>query len=578
MPRPSLTGGRKLHPSSNGRKHAAAWTPEKRAVASRVGLKGGAVLHQRKLDRRTATLGDVVKLVATTALPPPTPPPDPPPSSGPTEATRYEVPQGIPVAAGILGDEQIQRAAEAYARYLYNPTAYVEEIILARQLDISVEPHQADLLDALARYDRVAVKAGNGMGKDTTTAWAIEWYLLTHPMAKVPCTSGVFRQVYSMLWSEVQKWSKRSLAAQYLRPLSTRVEVVGYEKEWFAEGFTAQQESEAEGYHAPHLLYCITEAKAVEDQIWRAVFKACTGEGNKIFAQSVPGPKLGNFHKVFTELRKTWKCFSYPAAVKVTRADTGVEEYFPTSRLISKNSVDEKLAYGEDGPLFQAGVLANFISQSDESVIPLDWIELAQQRWVVRKEKDLWGPFIGVGCDVARSGTDRTVLATRFGSAIKELSRFSSQDTMQTAGRVMRVLQHNQGGTAVVDVIGLGAGVVDRLRELKAKVIAFNSSERTPLSDRSGELSFLNMRAFAWWTMRDLLDPRNNADICLPPDDFLTADLVTPRWKVTSSGSIQIEGKDEIKKRLGRSTDDADAVVMAFAGFAFRREANIRWL
>ena len=91
-------------------------------------------------------------------------------------------------------------------------------------------------------------------------------------------------------------------------------------------------------------------------------------------------------------------------------------------------------------------------------------------------------------------------------------------------------------------------------------VLPFNASEKTSKRDRSGELGFTNKRSAAWWGMRELLE---DGLIALPPDDNLTGDLTAPKWRVMSGGRIQVESKDDIKKRLGRSPDDGDAVVMA---------------
>jgi hypothetical protein len=116
---------------------------------------------------------------------------------------------------------------------------------------------------------------------------------------------------------------------------------------------------------------------------------------------------------------------------------------------------------------------------------------------------------------------------------------------------------------AVVDVIGVGGGVVDQLREQGRLVAAFNASESTTSTDRSGELGFINVRSAAWWRLRELLDPSHGATLALPDVATLTGDLTAPHWKVTSNGRIQVEGKDDIRKRLGRSTDEGDAVVQA---------------
>ena len=134
---------------------------------------------------------------------------------------------------------------------------------------------------------------------------------------------------------------------------------------------------------------------------------------------------------------------------------------------------------------------------------------------------------------------------------------------METAGNVRGVVRAF-GLAPTIDTDGLGAGVTDRLREDGIDVIAFHAGSRSEQTDRSGELGFANIKAEAWWNLRQLLDPTYSADIELPPDDQLLGDLTAPKWKVLSNGRIQNESKDEIKKRLGRSTDKGDVVVMTF--------------
>jgi hypothetical protein len=121
---------------------------------------------------------------------------------------------------------------------------------------------------------------------------------------------------------------------------------------------------------------------------------------------------------------------------------------------------------------------------------------------------------------------------------------------------------------AIVDVIGVGAGVVDRLREEGYEVIAFNSAAKTDMMDAHGEFGFPNVRSAAWWNMRELLDPANPGNpIALPDDDQLISDLVAPRWRVLSGAKIQVEPKEDTKKRLRRSPDTADSVIMSFFYF-----------
>jgi hypothetical protein len=125
-------------------------------------------------------------------------------------------------------------------------------------------------------------------------------------------------------------------------------------------------------------------------------------------------------------------------------------------------------------------------------------------------------------------------------------------------------MDKHQSTFAVVDVVGVGAGVVDRLREEQHEVISFNSASRTTMTDHSGEFTFPNQRSAAWWSLREMLDPSDPAtDICIPDDEILIAELTAPRWKVGAGAKIYVEAKDDTKKRLRRSPDSADSVVMS---------------
>lgn len=134
---------------------------------------------------------------------------------------------------------------------------------------------------------------------------------------------------------------------------------------------------------------------------------------------------------------------------------------------------------------------------------------------------------------------------------------------METTGRVIAAC-HQEDAVPIVDVLNMGAGVVDRLRELGHKVVAFNAAAGTEKRDSTDEFGFVNCRAAAWWRMRELLHPDSLAKIALPPDDLLIGDLTAPTSKVMSGGNIQVESKEDIEKRLGRSTDTGDAVIQAY--------------
>lgn len=234
----------------------------------------------------------------------------------------------------------------------------------------------------------------------------------------------------------------------------------------------------------------------------------------------------------------------------------------------------------EASSLFQAKVRGVFPSGSSEGVIPLGWVQMAVNRWhdwhdnteIARYENQRPVAIPGrtvVGIDVAGGGEDETAFAIRNGNVVRKIDRFRLADTTET---VTAATQHlmEPGSMGVVDVIGIGAGVYDMLRKMKnegtiaAQVIPFNASAATPRKDLIGQFKFRNDRAAAWWHFRELLDPSRGSQICLPDDERLIEELVAVRYEHFVGGVIKIESKDDIRKRLGRSTDSADSVIQSF--------------
>ena len=158
------------------------------------------------------------------------------------------------------------------------------------------------------------------------------------------------------------------------------------------------------------------------------------------------------------------------------------------------------------------------------------------------------------------------MLALRHGSQILELREYRQQSTAEPAGHVHALLD-SSGAVAVIDSIGIGDSLITQLRNEKSfgkRLILFGASQRTTLKDAAGVYGFMSCRDAAWFRMRDLLNPENPDRVALPPDDQLKAELSCPTATVNTGGRYKVESKDELRKRLGRSTDKADAVVQAF--------------
>jgi hypothetical protein len=194
-------------------------------------------------------------------------------------------------------------------------------------------------------------------------------------------------------------------------------------------------------------------------------------------------------------------------------------------------------------------------------VIPTQWVRLAQARWKTQDKPAV--PCSCMGVDVARGGKDFTILAKRYGHWYDELDKHAGTSTPNGPAVAALVARSARDDCTInVDVIGVGSAVYDALcAQDGINVRGINFAERSSGCDKSGKLRFVNLRAEYYWKFREALDPETGDDIALPPDSQLLSDLCAPKWSLTVRG-IKIEDKEEIKKRLGRSPDSGDAVVL----------------
>lgn len=194
-------------------------------------------------------------------------------------------------------------------------------------------------------------------------------------------------------------------------------------------------------------------------------------------------------------------------------------------------------------------------------VIPTAWIKAAQERWKRTVRPDV--SMSALGADVARGGRDQTTLCRRYLNWYDAIEKHPGSTTRDGQAVAALLIQAEPGNAPVnIDVIGVGASAYDFAAEVLPNVNGVNFGHASFASDKSGLLSFVNLRAEAYWLFREALDPTSGMDICLPDDPELLADLAAPRWKLTQRG-ILVEPKEDIKKRLGRSPDCGDVVVLA---------------
>jgi hypothetical protein len=194
-------------------------------------------------------------------------------------------------------------------------------------------------------------------------------------------------------------------------------------------------------------------------------------------------------------------------------------------------------------------------------VIPTEWVQLAQERWREREKPDV--PLSAIGIDPSRGGRDETVICKRYDNWFDELLCYPGAQVKDGPAAVALVASAHEGKAPVnVDVIGIGSSVYDTGQNAGLPMQSVNFAEGSNLRDRSGRLKMRNVRAAAFWSLREALDPEHGDDLAIPDDRQLLADLCAPRYKVAVSG-MTIEDKESIKKRLGRSPDRGEALILA---------------
>lgn len=469
-------------------------------------------------------------------------------------------------------------------RYHDDPVAFAADCI-AWPEDESLAPYQAEALTRLVDNRRLALRGPHGLGKTTSAAIAILWFALTRDAAgedwKIPTTASAWQQLTHYLWPEVHLWA-RALRWDVIGrdPFSERKELLDLSlKLRHGEAFSASPSDPAliEGAHARQLLYVFDEAKSIPNDVFDAAEGAFAGAGPDTKADayalaiSTPGEPNGRFYEI---------CTAKPGTEDWDRRHVTKAEVIAAGRM-SAHWAEQRKRQWPIG-IYENRVEGNFATADEESVIPLAWVEAAQLRWRVAfgDRGEHWippAPLTVIGVDCSGTGKDRTVLAQRYGEIVGPLERprkTTSGDAtddvgleeMATAGRVVALLEVHSRAKAIVDAGGLGSGITGRIREKvkRSRVVAFVAGAGTKRRDRNREFGFTNKRSAAWWNMRELLDPEDNPELALPPDDDLLGELVAPHWRQVSGGKVQVEAKADIRKRIGRSTDSGDAVVQAF--------------
>ena len=443
-------------------------------------------------------------------------------------------------------------------RWLYpEPAPYGEDPIgwCQEKAGAFIWSRQIEICQSVIDNRYTAVKACHGPGKSYISGKIGCWWIDTHALgdAFLVTTAPSWPQVQAILWKEIRRTHMQAkLQGRITLDCHWYMGNGDNYEELIAMGRKPADYDETafQGIHAKYILILIDEACGIPETLWTAVLTLMTNENARVLAIGNPDDPGSHFARI-CKPGSGWNVIT----INAFDSPNFTGEYVPddvAANLVTPGWVeDRRRDWGEGSLLWQSKVLGEFPDVSDEYLITPAMIETG-------KQTDLPGLEQGrYGVDVARMGVDKSVVYRNRGGQIRYVDSWAMTDTMQTTGRIkLHLDKHHilRRVPAVIDIIGVGAGVYDRLREMDFPVIPFNGAERAYRPDK-----FKNRRAEMWWGFRLALE---NGLIDLDPaDEDLHSQLQSVKWMVDSSGRIQIESKDDIRERGLPSPDKGDAAV-----------------
>ena len=432
-------------------------------------------------------------------------------------------------------------------RYYSKPVLFAQEV-----LGVEPDEEQKKILNAVGRGDPfITVRSGHGVGKTAVLAWIIVWHMLTRYPQKTLATAPTSSQLFDALAAETKSWIEK-LPGPVREVLDVKSESITH-RAAPADSFVTFATSRAEtpealaGKHSENMLLIADEASGVPEQVYEAAIGSMSGHKATMILAGNPIRSSGYFYDshMDSEKSKAWTKFHISC------------ENHPR---INQEEFVKRIAmqYGEKSNAYRVRVLGEFPLAEEDTIIPAELAESALQRDVKpTNHQPIWG------LDVARYGSAVSALAKRKGNVLMQpIQSWGGLDTMELVGRVKEqwdiTMPSDRPEAICVDGIGLGAGVADRLREMGLPALSINVGESPSMRER-----YRNLRAELWYEkVRGWFATR---EVNIAGDVALVKQLVQPRYKITVNNKIQVESKDEMKKRGVPSPDIADALVLTFA-------------
>jgi len=446
------------------------------------------------------------------------------------------------------GPQNSGPSADDFAGYFDDPANFCADI-----LGSSLWAKQAEIATAVRDHKSVAVRSGHKVGKTRCVASLGLWWCATRPRALVILTSSSYTQVEEQLWPEVRKLyvaAERNGCSLGGKLNQTAGGGIHWRDGRRMFGMSTDKPERMGGYSGDEMLFIIDEASGIDENIFEAIEGNMAGGAHKVLVGN-PTQSSGTFYDAFHEQLELW----HTIHVSSESSPNVIEGRVVIPGLAGPEWVERcRKAWGEDDPRYQVRVRGNFPGQAANAVIGLTVVEQAIARWNNTKAEGA----LEIGVDVARFGDDDSVIIARRGKLAFRPVVIHGQDTVQIAGQALKVARALSNGTErpkiKVDGIGVGAGVVDQLRQYpEIDVLDVN------VAASATDDEYANLRSQICFATDDWLKDGG----AIPNDKGLKAELVAPTYKFDARGRQVVEPKDAMKQRLKRSPDKFDALALS---------------
>lgn len=464
------------------------------------------------------------------------------------------------------------------------------------KMDEWVTRDQVRIMESVVAHRYTAVPSCHDVGKSYTASRLTAWWLDSHPKGEafVVTTAPTAAQVGAILWREIGRAHRKADLFGYVTGANEwkighkggTPELVAYGRkpaDYDATGF--------QGIHARYVLVVIDEACGIPRLLYDAVDSLATNEHARVLAIGNPDDPSSYFHTIckpgsgwnvvpidalrsprFTreEVERHPELKAYMIREGIAPTDEVIPEELK-DLLVSPTWVAERIKrWGITSPIFQSKVRGRFPNVTTDTLINPHWLTLAGARELIPVPT-----AAKFGADVARYGSDHSVLILRQGGHCRVVEDIPYGPITEFAGAIVRHgLEHMElpatFPVVCIDDVGVGGGVTDILKEQGFPVVPIIGGAAASQLMANGKPRFVNKRSELWWNMREAFAGPSGTGVdgwldIDPEDDDLMAQLSNVKYKLNTHGQIAVETKDEMKARGVSSPDRGDALAYALA-------------